>query len=93
MTKLHRVQILLERAQQKALAAIAKQKGRSISGVIREIVRGQPAERDREARKMDALQAVEKLTRIRKGVEERYGTCARDLLAEVREEGEDAVDW
>ena len=88
MTTLYRAQVLLESEQHEALAAIAEQEGRSISDVLREIVREHLVERDREARNLDALQAVEKLTRIRESVEQRYGTCPRDLVAEVRAERE-----
>jgi predicted DNA-binding protein len=92
MTALYRAQVLLESEQHEALAAIAQQEGRSISDVLREIVREHLAEKDKEARKLDALQAVEKLTRIREGVQERYGACPRDLVAEVRAEREEEME-
>jgi predicted DNA-binding protein len=90
MTTLYRAQVLLESEQHEALAAIAQQEGRSVSDLLREIVR-QHLE-DREARKLDALQAVEKLTQIRESVQERYGTCPRDLVAEVRAEREEELE-
>lgn len=90
MTTLYRAQVLLESEQHEALAAIAQQEERSVSDLLREIVREHLA--DREARKMDALQAVERLTRIRESVQARYGTCPRDLVAEVRAEREEELE-
>src|SRR5438874_1242775 len=39
--KLHRTQILLEPEQHKELARIAEHEGRSVSDVVREIIRGE----------------------------------------------------
>ncbi len=63
--RLHRTQILLEPEQHRALSEIAEREGRSISDVVREIIRQQL-----DKRKMDIDEAVrrdlEVLERIRK---------------------------
>ncbi|MFC2037377.1 ribbon-helix-helix protein, CopG family [Chloroflexota bacterium] len=62
MSTLHRAQLLLESEQHAALAEIAEQEGRSISDLVREIVRRHLAERAEEAKILTALQAIERLT-------------------------------
>ena len=88
MSTLHRAQLLLESEQHEALADIAKQEGRSISDLVREIVRHHLAERAREAQSFTALQAVEQLTQIRATLREEHGIYQGDFLAEVRAEWE-----
>jgi hypothetical protein len=92
MSTLHRAQLLLESAQHEALAEIAEQEGRSISDLVREIVRRHLVERDREAQILAALQALERLTEIRAGLREEHGIYQGDPLAEVRAEWEENVE-
>lgn len=92
MSTLHRAQLLLESEQHQALAEIAEQEGRSISDLVREIVRQHLAERRQQAQQLTALQAVERLTRIRASVKDEHGMCQGDLLAEVRAEWEEDVE-
>jgi hypothetical protein len=90
MSTLHRTQLLLEAEQYEALAEFAEQEGRSISDLVREIVRRHLAERDQEAQMLASLQAIERLTQIRAGLQEAHGIYQGDPLAEVRAEwGED----
>jgi hypothetical protein len=86
MSTLHRAQLLLESEQHQALAEIAKQEGRSISDLVREIVRKHLAERRQQAQQLTALQAIERLTRIRARLQEEHGMYQGDPLAEVRAE-------
>ncbi|HVF98829.1 MAG TPA: ribbon-helix-helix protein, CopG family [Chloroflexia bacterium] len=63
--KLYRTQILLEPAQHRELSAIAKREGRSVSDLIREILKNQLEQRrtDNQAatkRKLDALEGIRK---------------------------------
>ncbi|HYP39415.1 MAG TPA: ribbon-helix-helix protein, CopG family [Chloroflexia bacterium] len=63
--KLYRTQILLEPEQHRELSAIAKREGRSVSDLIREILKNQLEQRrtDNEAatkRKLDALEGIRK---------------------------------
>ena len=92
MSTLHRAQILLESEQHEALVQIADQEGRSISDVVREIVRHHIAERERLAEDIAALRAIEQLTRIRAMVQEEHGIYQGDLLAEVRVEWEEEAE-
>ena len=51
MNKMHRAQILLEPEQHQSLADIARQEGRSISGLVREAIRIWLAKRERDAQR------------------------------------------
>ena len=83
---LYRAQILLEPEQHDALAEMARQENRSISDVVREILREWLATRDRDAQRQRELQALEELTRLRLKIQEQHGVYTGDLLAEVRAE-------
>jgi predicted DNA-binding protein len=91
MGNMHRAQLLLEPEQHEALAEISEQEGRSISELVREIVRQYLAERDEETRKRAALEAIEELSRIRSRVREQHGIYPGEPLAEVRAEREEKV--
>jgi Arc/MetJ-type ribon-helix-helix transcriptional regulator len=92
MSTLHRAQILLESEQHRTLAEIAEQEGRSISDLVREIVRLYLDERSQQAQNLNALQAIERLTQIRAGLQEEHGIFQGDPLAEVRAEWEEDVE-
>jgi predicted DNA-binding protein len=92
MSTLHRAQLLLESEQHQALAKIAEQEGRSISDLVREIVRQHLAERYQQAQQLIALQAIERLTQIRARLQEEHGMYPGDPLAEVRAEWEEDVE-
>jgi len=89
---LHRAQLLLEPEQHEALAEIAEREGRSISDLVREIIRQHLAERDEESKKLTALQALEALSQIRNTLREQYGMYHGDPVAEVRAEWEENVE-
>jgi len=92
MSKLYRAQILLESEQHQVLAEIAEHEGRSISDLVREIVRHHLAERRQQAQQLTALQAIEQLTQIRARLQEEHGVYQDDPLAEVRAEWEEDVE-
>jgi predicted DNA-binding protein len=92
MSTLHRAQLLLESEQHQALAEIAEQEGRSISDLVREIVRQHLAERSQQAQQLTALQAIERLSQIRARLQEEHGLYQGDPLAEVRAEWEEDVE-
>lgn len=92
MSTLHRAQLLLEPEQHAALARIAEREGRSISNLVREIVGQHLAQRDDEARKLTALQAIEELTQMRTMLREQHGPYRGDPVAEVRAEWEEDVE-
>ncbi len=86
MSTLYRAQILLEPEQHQILTEIAQEEGRSLSDLVREIVREHLARQDREAQLQRELQAIEALSEIRRQVHEAHGVYAGDLIAEGREE-------
>ena len=92
MSTLHRAQLLLEPEQHAALARIAEREGRSISELVRDIVRQHLAQRDDEARKLTALQAIAELTQMRTVLREQHGLYRGDPVAEVRAEWEEDVE-
>jgi hypothetical protein len=92
MSTLYRAQLLLELEQHQALAEIAQREGRSISDLVREIVRQHLVEKDEAARKHREMQAIEELTQIRERLKEEHGVYQGDLLAEVRAEREEEVE-
>jgi predicted DNA-binding ribbon-helix-helix protein len=92
MSTLHRAQLLLESEQHQALAEIAEQEGRSISDLVREIVRQHLTERRQQAQQLTALQAIERLTQIRARLQEEHGMYQGDPLAEVRAEWDEDVE-
>ena len=82
----HRSQILLEKNQYAILSQIAKQNGRSISDVAREILNI-----GFEYRKMKAgekIKALENLNRIRKKILKRKGIYKENLVNVARAEKE-----
>jgi transposase-like protein len=89
MSTLYRAQLLLELEQHQALAEIARREGRSVSDLVREIVRQHLVGKDQAARKQKEMQAIEELTQIRERLREEHGIYQGDLLAEVRAERED----
>lgn len=92
MSTLHRAQLLLESEQHQALAEIAEQEGRSISDLVREIVRQHLDERHQRAQQLTALQAIERLTQIRARLQEEHGMYQGDPLAEVRAEWDEGIE-
>jgi hypothetical protein len=91
MNTLYRAQLLLEADQHEALAEIAQQEGRSISDLVREIIRQHLAERDEKAQQQKGMQAIEQLTQIRARLKEEHRVYQGDLLAEVRAEQEEEM--
>jgi len=87
-----RTQILLEPRQHKALVEIAHQEERSISDVVRGIVNQYLKERSADIERRRAVEALEKLTALRKKVEARSGVYKGDLIAEVRAERDSQVE-
>jgi hypothetical protein len=91
--RLHRAQLLIEQSQRKALAKIAREEGRSISDVARELLR-----RGMEAREEDPAvvwrrraKALERADRLQAEMRARRGGKPLDIdiaefIGEMREE-------
>lgn len=86
----HRSQLLLEPEQYEQLREIAREQGRSISQVARDLIDlGLEAlRRDREARARRQQAALRRLRAIREAAAARCGIYEGDLLAEARAERE-----
>ncbi len=90
---MQRTQILLEPEQYRALVELARLEGRSLSELLRELVRDYLAQRDQAADMIRARQmaALERIRQHRQAVLERRGGVPLDidvaaLVAAVREE-------
>lgn len=81
-----RTQILLEPEQHNALVEIAHQEERSISDLVRRIVSQYLKERARDTGRRRAVQSLERLTNMRKKIEQRSGIYQGDVIAEARAE-------
>ena len=92
MSALYRAQILLEPEQHQALTEIARKEGRSLSDLVREIVKQHLTRQDQEIRLQRELEAIRALAQIRTQLQAEHGTCPVDLLAEVRAEWEQEVE-
>jgi hypothetical protein len=81
MAELQRVQVLLERAQRRALTQIAKREGRSVSAVLREMIQRGLAQRAHERQRWrDALAQLKKIRQANQA----HGGYQGDLVAEAR---------
>jgi hypothetical protein len=92
MSTLERTQILLEREQRVKLAEMARRSKRSVSDVVREILRERLAEEDREAKKARVRETLERLNRFCDEVQAKHGVLKVDLIEEVRRESEEDID-
>ena len=88
MGKLYRTQVLLEPEQHQALAALARERGSSVSEVLRGVVRGFLAKQAGLGAQRSQVFALDTLAKIRAGIQARSGVLAADLVAEARAERE-----
>ncbi|HUT34146.1 MAG TPA: CopG family transcriptional regulator [Planctomycetota bacterium] len=92
MSTLERTQLLLEREQNQALTEMARRTGRSRSEIVREMLREQLAQKAREDKKAQVLDALAWLDRFCEEVKAKHGVITRDLVEEVREEADSYID-
>jgi hypothetical protein len=86
---MYRAQILLEPEQHKVLAEIAERENRSISDIVREILREYFTSRQETIRLEREMNALKRLHQIREEGIERYGVYQRDLIDDSRAERDD----
>ncbi len=86
--ELRRMQVLLEEEQHQRLYEVANKQERSLSSLLREIVREYLDSEHAEAERDRSLEALETLAELRRDVGSRVGVYDGDLVAEVREERE-----
>lgn len=91
--RLHRTQILLDPKQHQALARLARNEGRSISDLVREIVQQALAQREQQAQAtlQRQLAALQRIREHRNAILARRGgrpleLDAASLIHQVREE-------
>lgn len=88
--RFHRAQLLLEPKQYKRLSFLAQQQGSSISELTREVIHlGLKFFHLKKKRKIEAL---ERLTQIRKSFAQKHGVYSGDPAAEVRVEREEQLN-
>jgi predicted DNA-binding ribbon-helix-helix protein len=88
----HRTRILLEPEPHNALVEIAHQEECSISDLVRRIVSQYLRERARDAERQRAVQSLERLTNIRKKIEQQSGIYQGDVIAEARAEQDEQME-
>jgi Arc/MetJ-type ribon-helix-helix transcriptional regulator len=91
MNTKYRAQILLEPEQHASLAAIARRQQRSISEVVREIVRLYLEQQEEVEFWHRQSQAMDRLAAIRSRAADQQGVYPGDLVNEAREEQEQAA--
>lgn len=90
--RVYRVQILLEPEQHRLLVDIAERENRSISELVRDILREYLADRQETIQVEREMKASERLQRIREVGIKRYGVYQGDLIAESRSEREADIE-
>lgn len=88
----YRAQILLEPEQHAALAEIAQSENRSISDLVREIVRQWLEQHDEQGIWDQRMDALHQLTQIRERIQREYGIYTGDLLEDARAERDEDMD-
>ena len=92
MSTLYRAQILLEPEQHQALAQLARDEGRSLSDLVREIVQQHLARQEQQARLQQEKEAIHALTQIRERLQAQYGSYPTHWLEEVRAERDHDIE-
>lgn len=87
MAELIRVQVMLDKSDQDELRKIAQEQGKSVSELLRELVR-RYLEEQRRAESEQFRRTLAKLREIRERNAARYGVYEGDLMREVREDYE-----
>jgi hypothetical protein len=88
----YRAQILLEPEQQRSLAKIAEERGRSVSEVVRQAVQEYLDADVRGNNRRRQHEALLRLDVLRQGLRSRHGTLPAGFLEEARDERDAEVD-
>jgi hypothetical protein len=83
---LYRAQLLLDEDHHAKLEELARESGRSMSEVVRQIMDEHIARLSAEQATRSALTALDELAQIRQAIERRHGTLQGSLLDSLREE-------
>jgi hypothetical protein len=90
--RLYRTQILLEPDQHRALEELARKKARSLSDIVREILREYLTKHQEEEGIHQELEALRRLREIREESSQRYGVYQGDIIEEVRNERDEDLE-
>jgi len=88
---LYRAQILLEEDQHSRLERLARESGRSMSQLMREIVAEHLARASEDETVRLSLAALDDLARLRNTVARKHGILSVRFLDELRDERDDEV--
>jgi len=83
---LYRAQILLEQDQRDRLEELARESGRSMSGLVREAMSEYLSRADHDEAVRRSLKALDELAEVRHDIQARQGLVAASVLDELREE-------
>jgi hypothetical protein len=83
---LYRAQILLEETQHDQLERLARDSGRSMSELVREIMAGYLTQASVEESMRRSLAAVDQLAELRRSIEREHGSLPTSFLDELRGE-------
>jgi HPt (histidine-containing phosphotransfer) domain-containing protein len=89
---LYRAQILLDESHHAGLERLARESGRSMSELVRDMLDDYLARASEEEATCRALAAIDELGGLRQSVERQHGTLAVSLLDELREERDAEVN-
>lgn len=89
--RLYRTQILLEPEQHRSLTRIAEREERSLSEVVREIIRAYLNEQHEQDQAQKEIEALQRLREIREASRQHYGTYPGDIIQEMREERDQEI--
>ncbi len=87
MAELIRVQVMLDKNDQARLQETAREQGKSMSEILRELVR-RYLEEQRQTEKEQFRRTLAKVREIRERTVAQYGMYEGDIMREVREEHE-----
>jgi len=92
MNTKYRAQILLEPEQHAILAEVAQRENRSISDLVREIIREWLDNQAMDVMWQKRRQPIEGMRQIRESIQEKYGIYQGNLIEATRNEHDEDVD-
>jgi hypothetical protein len=87
----YRAQLLLDKAQHAELEKLARESGRSMSDLVREIVAGYLTQASEEESFRRSLGALDSLAELRHQIESAHGPLPRSFLDELREDRDSEI--
>ena len=88
---LYRAQILLDQSHHDELERLARESGRSMSDLVRDIMDDYFTRTSEEESARRSLEAIDELTALRRRVEREHGRLPASMLDELREERDSEI--